>query len=103
VSAIGIGIAIYVPWRQQRLNAKAEAQRRADELAALRHALHTEVGMVATQCHLELWTWHNAPQPPAVKNLRTSRLPPLAIYQANLSKIGLLTREEIVALICFSA
>jgi hypothetical protein len=102
VSATGIGVAIFVPSRQQRLRDAADARSRAEELSNLRHALHTEVGTIATQCHAELWTWLSAPPPPAIKNLRTSRLPPLAIYQANLTKIGLLTRDEIVQLIGFS-
>jgi hypothetical protein len=59
------------------------------------------VGLVAREClHLaELLSSGD----PAQMNLRSLRMPPLTILQANAGKIGLLTRDEIVHLIGFSA
>jgi hypothetical protein len=58
--------------------------------------------MVAEQCFLELKSWLDAPPPPAYKNPRTARMPPLMILQANAGKVGMLTRDEVVHLIRFS-
>ena len=113
LTVIALFIAIYVPKQQYSQARKSDAERRtneladvaakkADEVAAIRLALNTEVQMVATQCLREFNDWCDAPQPPVQKNLRTAKFPPLAIYEGNTSKIGLLTRGEIVPLIAFS-
>lgn len=89
---LALGIAIAIPWWQQRLTRRAEQH-------SLRHALHNQVGMVAKVCLDELNSWRNAG---ADKDPRTARLPPLTIFDANAGKIGLLTDDEIVPLIAFS-
>ena len=94
--------AIGVPWWQQREGRKEDRTRRAVDLAGLRLALHTEVGAIGLQCLIELNSWAKAAASPAPKNLRTAKLPRLVIYEANASKIGLLTRGEIMGLISFS-
>ena len=57
--------------------------------------------MIANQCHIELNSWLTHPQT-LVENLRTARLPPLVVFEANAGKVGLLTRSEIVHLVAFS-
>jgi hypothetical protein len=102
LTVVALAIAIGVPMWQQRRVRQDGKKNRADELAGLRHALHTEVGMVGLQCLIELYSWLKVERPTAVKNPRTARLPPLTIYNANAAKIGLLTRAEIVPLVGFS-
>jgi hypothetical protein len=91
-----------VPWWQHHAARIDDKKDRAAELAGIRQALHTEVGMVAMQCLIELDGWLKAAPPPAVKNPRTARLPSLTILEATAGKIGLLTRDEIVHLIGFA-
>src|SRR4051812_22029642 len=92
---IGIVIAILVPnWQQSGIQEKA-AHDKADEVRAIRLALHTEVSMTALQCLREFHDWCDAPPPPGFKNVRTAKFPLLTIYEGNASKIGLLSREEI--------
>jgi type II secretory pathway pseudopilin PulG len=98
---VGIAIAIGVPYFQQRSIQQKAAKDKSGEIAAIRLAFHTEVLMVAAQCRHEFTSWHDAPPPPSQKNLRTAKFPPLLIYEGNVSKIGLLTRPEIVSLIAF--
>jgi hypothetical protein len=92
---IALVIAIAVPWFQQWWTKLAEQR-------SLRHALHTEVAMVAEQCILELRHWRVAQPPPTPINPRTALLPPLVIFSGNSGKVGLLSREEILHLIGFS-
>jgi hypothetical protein len=96
-------IAIAVPWWQQRRARAADQREKADELASVRLALHTEVGIVGREClHLGCLL-HDDGGDPAQKNLRSLRMPPLTIFRANAGKVGQLTRDEIVHLIGFSA
>jgi hypothetical protein len=87
-----LGIAIYVPWRQQRQVRDAEQKTKALELASLRLALHSEVGATGRQC-IRL----------SVTGQIQRSLPPLTILQANAGKIGLLTREEVLNLVGLSS
>jgi type II secretory pathway pseudopilin PulG len=98
---VGIAIAIGVPWWQQHKVQKRAEKEKAEEIKTLRLALHAEVSMIALQCLREFHDWCNA-SPPAQKNLRTAKFPPLIIYDGNVSKIGLLSRDEILSLIAFS-
>jgi hypothetical protein len=77
---IALAIAIAVPWIQQW-------RTRVGERRFLRYALHTEVGMVAEQCFLELKSWLDAPPPPAYKNPRTARMPPLMTFKQMQAKL----------------
>jgi len=79
----------------------ADANRRAHEIAAIRLALHTEVGMIATVCIREFEDWR-ALRSGAEKNPSTARLPPLSIYNSVCGNVGRLTRAEIVPLIKFA-
>jgi hypothetical protein len=102
LTVLALGIAIWVPGRQQKQVRDDAVRRRTDRMAGLRHALHTEIGMAGFQCRKELDSWLKAELSPAQKNPRTARLAPLRIYEANAGAIGLLTREEIVPLVGFS-
>jgi hypothetical protein len=83
--------------------AARDAERRAQELAAIRLALHTEVGMIALVCVRELEDWLRVLHSPGVqKDPRTARLPPLTVYNSVCGNIGRLTRDEIVPLIGFA-
>jgi hypothetical protein len=102
LTGVALAFAICVPALQQRQTKAAEDKRRSNELAAIRLALHTEVAMVAKQCRIELSFLIALPPPPAPYNFRSARFPSLVIYEGSSSKIGLLTRDEIVWLIAFS-
>jgi hypothetical protein len=82
--------------------AASDAERRAQEIAAIRLALHTEIGMIALICVRELEEWR-ALRSGAQKDPRTARLPPLTIYNSVCGNVGRLTREEIVPLIKFAS
>jgi hypothetical protein len=83
--------------------ASSDKERRAKENAAIRLALHTEVRMIAFQCLAEFGSWRAILSAPgAQKDPRTALLPPLTIYNSVSSKIGRLSREEIVPLIGFA-
>ncbi len=81
--------------------AAGEAERRAQEIAAIRLALHTEVGMIALVCIREFEDWR-ALHSGAQKDPRTARLPPLTIYNSICDNVGRLTRREIVSPIRFA-
>ena len=110
VAAIAQGIltfvalmtAIGVPWWQQQQERAEGRKRQAGELAGLRQGLYTEVGVVALQCLIELDGWTKAAATSTPKSVRTAKLPQLTIYEANASRVGLLTRNEIVSLIGFA-
>src|ERR1700694_2120106 len=69
-----------------------EGQKRDEDLAAVRLALHTEVGMVALQCLLEFKDWSEVLKHPGQhKDLHTAYLPPLKIYDENAHYIGRLS------------
>jgi hypothetical protein len=93
---IALVVAIGIAWWQQRRARTAEQSAKAAELASLRLALHIEVKMVARQCLLlkDLLIGDLRQE-----NVQLLRLPPLAIFQANAGKIGLLTHDEIVRLV----
>jgi len=78
--------------------AASDAERRDRAIAAVRLALHTEVGMIALVCIKEFEDWRDL-RSGAQKDPRTARLPPLTIYNSVCSNVGQLTREEIVPLI----
>jgi hypothetical protein len=102
LTVIALAVALGVPWWQQKQIRGEDKRRQKDELAGLRHALHTEVGMAARQCLVELEHWLQGDARLVPKNPRTARFPPLTIYRANADKIGLLTRNEIVHLMGFA-
>ena len=73
--------------------AASDAERRAQEIAAIRLALHTEVGMIALVCVREFEDWRRVlGNPGAQKDPRTAYLPPLTVYNSVCSNIGRLTR-----------
>lgn len=84
--------------------AAADKQRSEEELAALRLALRTEVGMVAQQCIMEFQDWRTSKNE-AVQNRKppaTAIMPTLHVYMSNASQIGRLNRDEIVAIVGFA-
>ncbi len=82
---------------------KSDALKLSNEIAGIRRALHTEVGMIGLQCMHECKDWQSSISPRmAPKSTRTAKMPPLTIYNSISPRIGLLTREEIVPLISFS-
>jgi hypothetical protein len=101
IGGIAAGTAAYVGVRTTiNEQAKTDAETKAAELAGIRLALHTEVSAIGLQCHIELAS--RRASGPARSPVVTARLPRLIVYEANANKIGLLTREEILALIGFS-
>lgn len=81
--------------------ARNDDERRAQELAAIRLALHTEVGIIANVCFSELRDWQRIL--PVVGQQKDPRnIPPLTIYHSVSGNIGRLTRGEIVSLISFA-
>ncbi|MGH2478037.1 MAG: hypothetical protein ACRED7_12320 [Stellaceae bacterium] len=104
IGGILAAYAAYVAVRETlRGQSQTDAANKAEELAALRLALRTEVAMIGDQCLREYEDWKKTrDNVGASKNPRTALLPPLTIYKENASKIGLLSREEIVPLISFA-
>jgi hypothetical protein len=82
--------------------ASKDDERRAQELAAIRRALHTEVGLIANVCIHELRHWQRILHVVGQKDPRTAFFPPLTIYHPVSGNIGRLTRGKIVSLISFA-
>src|SRR5437879_3973944 len=61
---------------------KIEKARWQEELAAMRLALRTEVGLIGFQCLLEYKSWLQVMNQPVLKHPRTAILPPLAVYSS---------------------
>jgi len=80
----------------------ADDKTSADELNAVRTALHTEIAMLAKQCAHEVDDWLDAAQRDIAKDPRTAMLPPLRAYHGLVNQLGRLTRAEAVTLIGFS-
>jgi hypothetical protein len=97
VTSIALFIAIWLPLRQHQQTRKDEQEARDRELAGLRLALYTEVRLVAHACLQQLSIAGDAVQ----TDLRLSRMP-LAVFQGNSGKVGLLTAAEIIPLLRLS-
>jgi hypothetical protein len=97
-TSVALPIAIFVPWWQQRQNRKSVFEQQQTEISALRFALREEVMMHGKQCSEAACLWETF----ETFNPRSAALPPLTIYEANASKVGLLMRGEIIPLIAFA-
>lgn len=62
LTMIALIVAVGVPWWQQRNGRHQDRMLRCSELAGLRLALHTEVGVIARECIAEQMGWSNAPR-----------------------------------------
>ena len=97
LTVIALGIAIGVPWWQQRMKTKDDASQRASETEALRLSLQTEVKMVARRCQMELGLLLH--EPDQLVEPAPLDIPPLSIYHGTVSKFGYLSQNEILPLI----
>lgn len=99
--ALGAYVGVLTAIRAQ---ARADRQRRREELAAIRLAIYTEIRMVSFQCDAEYWSWQKIAwkEVRGFKALVTSNFPPLSIYTSLAGSVGRLSEAEIVSLVSFA-